>query len=64
MKSKIVNNLNEFNDWFAEYLVLNEMHGVLEPSPLRYHATVHWEREDQCAEYSYYKLYYHFTYNC
>jgi hypothetical protein len=63
MKSKIVNNLNEFNDWFAEYLVLNEMHGVLEPSPLRYPATVHWEQEEPCTEYSYYKLYYHFTYD-
>lgn len=63
MKSKIVNNLKEFNDWFAEYLVLNEMHGILEPSPLRYPAIVHWEHEDSGIEYTYSKLYYHFTYD-
>lgn len=64
MKTKILYNLKDFNDWFADYLVLNEMHGVLEPSPLRYPATVHWEHEDPGAEFTYYKLYYHFTYDC
>ena len=63
MKTKALYNLKDFNDWFADYLVLNEMHGVLEPSPLRYPATVHWEQEDPGIEYTYYKLYYHFTYD-
>lgn len=31
MKTKILYNLKDFNDWFADYLVLNEMHSVLEP---------------------------------
>jgi hypothetical protein len=63
MKTKVLYNLKDFNDWFADYLVLNEMHGVLEASPLRYPATVHWEHEDPGTEFTYYKLYYHFTYN-
>lgn len=64
MKTKLINNLKEFNDWFADNLILNEMHSVLEPSPLCYPVTVHWEREDPDGEYSYHKLYYHFTYHC
>lgn len=62
MKTETLYNLKDFNDWFAEYLVLNEMHAVLEPSPSHYPATVHWEQEDPGIEYSYYNLYYHFTY--
>jgi hypothetical protein len=63
MKTETLYNLNDFNDWFADYLVLNEMHAVLEASPLHYPATVHWEHEDPGTEFTYYKLYYHFTYN-
>jgi hypothetical protein len=62
MKTKTLYNLKDFNDWFADYLVLNEMHAVLEPSPLHYPATVHWEHEDPGLEFTYYKLRYHFTY--
>lgn len=64
MKTKVLYNIKDFNDWFADYLVLNEMHGVLEPSPLRYPSTVHWEQENSGNEFTYYKLYYHFTYDC
>jgi hypothetical protein len=63
MKSKKLFNLNEFNDWFADYLTMNEMYAVLEPSPLRYPCKVHWEHEDPGLEFTYYKLYYHFTYD-
>ena len=59
---KSIYNLNDFNNWFAGHLVLNEMHGVLEPSPLHYPATVHWEQEDSGLEFACCKLHYHFTY--
>ena len=62
MKTKTLYNLKDFNDWFADYLVLNEMHGVLEPSPLHYPCKVHWEQEDPGEEFACYKLRYHFTY--
>jgi hypothetical protein len=63
MKTETLYNLNDFNDWFADYLAMNEMRAVLEPSPLRYHCEVHWEHEDPGTEFTYYKLYYHFTYS-
>jgi hypothetical protein len=62
MKTKTLYNLKDFNDWFADYLVSNEMHGVLEPSPLHYPCKVHWEQEDSDLELTYCKLHYHFTY--
>ena len=63
MKTKTLYNLNDFNDWFADYLVLNEMYGVLEPSPTSYPCKVHWYSEDPVTEFICCKLYYHFTYN-
>lgn len=62
MKTKTLYNLNDFNDWFANYLVNHQMYGVLEPSPLHYPCKVHWYSEDPGLEFTYYKLYYHFTY--
>lgn len=61
-QTKRLQSIKDFNDWFADYLVLNEMHGVLEPSPLHYPATVHWEQKDTGIEFTYCKLYYYFTY--
>ena len=62
MKTKILYNLNDFNDWFADYFVLNEMHAVLEPSPTRYPCKVYWYSEDHGSEFDFYKLHYHFSY--
>ena len=62
MKTKTLYNLNDFNDWLADHLVLNEMHGVLEPSPTSYPCKVHWYSEDPGLEFACCKLHYHFTY--
>lgn len=63
MKTKTLYNLNDFNDWFADHMVLNEMISVLEPSPTHYPCKIHWEHTDSSLEFTYYKLHYHFTYN-
>lgn len=46
MKIKTLYSLKDFNDWFSDYLILNEMHAVLEPSPVRYPCKVYWEHKD------------------
>lgn len=63
MKTKTLYSLKDFNDWFSDYFKLNEMHADFEPSPVRYPCEVHWEHKDPGTEYTYYKLYYHFTYD-
>lgn len=63
MKTKTLYSLKDFNDWFSDYFKLNEMNADFEPSPVRYPCEVHWEHKDPGLEFTYYKLYYHFTYD-
>lgn len=62
-----VNNLNEFNDWFAKNLGNYEMIALnrSEPSPSKYPATIHSEIVDNGLDnpFSFYVMYYKFSYD-
>lgn len=67
MKTNVLYNLNEFNDWFVKNLGLYEMIAIHrnEPSPIKYPATVHSEIVDNGIDnpFSFYVMYYSFSYD-
>lgn len=62
-QTKRLQSIKDFNAWFAEHMVTNDIYSILEPSPSRFPTTIHWECEEPTEEYSYTKLRYYFLYD-
>ena len=64
MEEKFLYNIDEFNNWFCEYLGTYDMIAIYEPSPEFYPVIVKWETNDNGLNdpFCFYSLHYKFDY--